>query len=732
MNCGIPSVGNPNLDIALAYVRKGFTVIPCKPDKRPYIKAWPNSGTTDDETVRRWWQTYPDAVTALPCGPNRLFVVDCDRKEGGLDGVATFEARCRDAQINLSKWFTVETPNRGRHYYFRAPDTPLGNTAGKLGEGIDSRGIGGYVIAPGSVLPDGREYRVLQGTLGTAPLPEAILTFLVRQKGISGVAADATPENRAPVSRRERVYAAQALADEATKLSAMASNRNHALNSAAFAMGQLVAAGWIERGEVEPPLWEASRTNGYRDKDGDAAARATLDSGLASGMENPRQALPESDQPIIDLSSFTVNGKLFCAATAQTRRNWPKPLADIAMTGLSGEFVRLIGPHSEGDPAALLVGFLVAMGTVLGRSVHLRIGASCHFPNLFAVIVATSSKGRKGTVMAEVRRFVELADPSFVSRIASGLSSGEGLIEAVRDPLEADVSIKENGRVRLERQIVDNGIEDKRLLAAEGEMAQPLQAAGRDGNTLSAILRQAWDGTSLRVLARSNKNACKEPHISILGNITEEELRRLLTSNDRANGFGNRFLWCCASRSKHLPFGGSVDLASLHSLAMNAASVIERMRSNGGAFGWTDEAARHWRKVYPTLSAGHSGLFGAMTARAEAQTVRIALIYAALDEANRIDMPHLSAALEVWRYCEDSVRAIFGDVSGDEIADAIIALLRNSPDGLSETEFNHHFQGHKRSADIKHALTLLQQRGSVRSEKRETDGRPRIVWFLVA
>jgi hypothetical protein len=165
---------------------------------------------------------------------------------------------------------------------------------------------------------------------------------------------------------------------------------------------------------------------------------------------------------------------------------------------------------------------------------------------------------------------------------------------------------------------------------------------------------------------------------------------------------------------------------------MNAASVIERMRSNGGAFGWTDEAARHWRKVYPTLSAGHSGLFGAMTARAEAQTVRIALIYAALDEANRIDMPHLSAALEVWRYCEDSVRAIFGDVSGDEIADAIIALLRNSPDGLSETEFNHHFQGHKRSADIKHALTLLQQRGSVRSEKRETDGRPRIVWFLVA
>src|ERR1022692_2947428 len=205
------------------------------------------------------------------------------------------------------------------------------------------------------------------------------------------------------------------------------------------------------------------------------------------------------------------------------------PLADIAMTSLPGEFVRLIGPQSEGDSAALLLGFLVAMGTVLGRSIHLPIGASLRFPNLFAVIVATSGKGRKGTVMAEVRRFIVMADPTFESRIASGLSSGEGLIEAVRDPLEADVPIRENGKIRPERQIVDNGVEDKRTVAFEGEMAQPLQAAGRDGNTLSAILRQAWDGTSLRVLARSNKNACKEPHISIVGNITAEEVRRLLT-----------------------------------------------------------------------------------------------------------------------------------------------------------------------------------------------------------
>jgi Protein of unknown function (DUF3987) len=460
-------------------------------------------------------------------------------------------------------------------------------------------------------------------------------------------------------------------------------------------------------------------------------ALATLNSGLTFGLQNPRQSLVESDLPPLDFSGLRIRGKPFHTAPTIKGVNWPKPLLDIAMIGKPGEFVQIVEPHSEGDPAALLIGFLVAVGAVFGRNVYLPIGATRHFTNLFVVIVATSGKGRKGTVMAEVKRFIELVDPMFGDRIASGLSSGEGLIEAVRDPLEADVPIKEHGKIRYERQIVDKGIEDKRLLAAEGEMAQPLQSAGRDGNTLSPILRQAWDGTPLRVLARSNKNACREPHISILGNITAEEIRRLLTSTDRANGFANRFLWCCATRSKCLPFGGSVDQRALFELATRTAEILARMRSVG-AVGWTDEASTHWQMIYPTLSEGSAGLFGAMTARAEAQTVRLALIYAVLDGSNRIDLPHLLAALEIWRYCEDSVRAIFGDVMGDETADEIIGLLRTAPNGVPQTDISLHFQKHKKSADIQRALGLLQGRGLVRSERQETTGRPIMNWLAVA
>jgi hypothetical protein len=97
------------------------------------------------------------------------------------------------------------------------------------------------------------------------------------------------------------------------------------------------------------------------------------------------------------------------------------------------------------------------------------------------------------------------------------------------------VQVKDkSGPQRFERQIVDNGEADKRLFVVESEFGSVLQQSGRDGNILSAILRDAWDGKPLRVLARSNKDSCQKPHITMLGNVTVEELQRLLTTNDKA------------------------------------------------------------------------------------------------------------------------------------------------------------------------------------------------------
>src|SRR4029453_2896452 len=123
--------------------------------------------------------------------------------------------------------------------------------------------------------------------------------------------------------------------------------------------------------------------------------------------------------------------------------------------------------------------------------------------------------------------------------LTSGLSSGEGLIWAVRDPIEKQQPIKEGGRV-VDYQLVteDAGVTDKRLLVIESELASTLKVMAREGNTLSPVMRQAWDGHDLRTLTKSSSARATAPHISIIGHITRDELRRYLEATEAANGFG--------------------------------------------------------------------------------------------------------------------------------------------------------------------------------------------------
>ena len=102
-----------------------------------------------------------------------------------------------------------------------------------------------------------------------------------------------------------------------------------------------------------------------------------------------------------------------------------------------------------------------------------------------------------------------------------------------------------------------------------------------------------------------------------------------------------------------------------------------------------DDGARDlWHRVYPDLSRDVPGLLGAVTARAEAQTMRLACLYVLQDRSPVVRREHLESALAVWRYCEDSARFIFGDALGDPVADEILRALRRADDGLTRTEIN--------------------------------------------
>lgn len=323
-----------------------------------------------------------------------------------------------------------------------------------------------------------------------------------------------------------------------------------------------------------------------------------------------------------------------------------------------------------------------------------------------------------------------LADQTWIEdHIVSGLSSGEGLIWAVRDAIEKRDPIKEKGRVKGYQTIItDPGIEDKRLLVFDAEFASTLRVMGRQGNVLSPVIRCAWDDGKLRMLTKNDPAKATGAHISIVAHVTKQELHRYLDHTEAANGFGNRFLWVCVCRSKALPDGGLVGEAEINSLAERLKIAIEFARTCGEVI--KDQKARAiWHNVYAGLSEGKAGLFGSITGRAEAQVMRLASLYAVLDLSMVIREEHMLAALSFWQYCEDSCRHIFGESLGDPVADRILQALVTSPNGLTRTKISDLFGRNFNKDMITGALTLLHKSDLVGFETKPTAGRNSERWF---
>jgi hypothetical protein len=399
--------------------------------------------------------------------------------------------------------------------------------------------------------------------------------------------------------------------------------------------------------------------------------------------------------------------------TSQVGPQWPQPLAEEAYHGVLGNWLRRIAPHTEADSAALLLQALVAVGNVIGRGPHFRAEGNRHYAVLFCAIVGQTAKGRKGTSESRVTQLMEQVDPDWCKRRKkTGLSTGEGLVFEIRDALDG--------------KNPDPGETDKRIWIVEPELAQVLSVSERLGNTLSATIRQCWDCPALlSPMTKTNRCAATDPHVSIVGHITRDELRRRLTDTAATNGFANRFLWVCVRRSQCLPEGGlDVNLADI---AREISDAVILARTVGEVR--RDEASRAvWAGVYSGLSEGKPGLLGAVTSRAESQVMRLALIYALLDRADTIGKEHLLAGLAVWDYCMASAGYIFGEALGDATADESLRAIRAQPGGMTRNEIREHFKRNKSSAEIGRALAVLAEYGLARCSPRETNGRPSEVW----
>lgn len=441
-------------------------------------------------------------------------------------------------------------------------------------------------------------------------------------------------------------------------------------------------------------------------------------------------AVPEYNAHAMDAAPVTQSNDL-----PPNQPAFPE-LLPKALYGLAGLIVQTIAPHTEAHPAALLVQLFVAFGNCIGRSAYFTVEATRHYLVLFAVLVGLSSKGRKGTSWDHISNLFQAADEQWSrSCLQSGLSSGEGLIYFVRDPVIKQEPMKERGgRITgYQEVIVDEGVTDKRLLVMEAEFASALRVISREGNTLSPIIRRAWDKGDLRSLTKNSPLRATDAHISIIGHITKDELRRNLDEVETANGFANRFLWASVRRTRLLPEGGSLSAIQVNQLIVLLHQTIDFARSVG-EMSRDGEANALWCRIYGELSSeDRTGLFGAVTSRSEAQVMRLACLYALLDLSDQIRRVHLEAALAFWRYCEDSARFIFGDSTGDKVADAVLEALREVGEvGLSKTDISNLFARNVNAARLNNALASLASSGRARVTLEHGDsGRPAQRWQVV-
>ena len=285
-----------------ALLTRGFALFPLRPGaKVPAVaRDWEHVATTSPARLRQL-SLDPQANYGVACGPSNLLVVDLDVAKDEApgsprDGWQVLRELATERGEALPHTFTVSTPSGGRHLYFRpSADAPAPrNTVRRLGPLIDTRGVGGYVVAPGSRV-DGVEYRVIVDA-PIVELPEWISTLLR-----TPAAREARPAPGEPLSlaaalgplrtQLSGAYARTALEREAARVeSARVGTRNDTLNRAAYNLGTLIGARLLDQAQAEAELTRAARAAGLDERE----TASTLRSGMTAGIARPRQLIGAS------------------------------------------------------------------------------------------------------------------------------------------------------------------------------------------------------------------------------------------------------------------------------------------------------------------------------------------------------------------------------------------------------------------------------------------------------
>ena len=422
-------------------------------------------------------------------------------------------------------------------------------------------------------------------------------------------------------------------------------------------------------------------------------------------------------------------------------RNAPQPDLEC-LYGLIGEVAHAGSDGTETNAFAVAANFMAYLSCAIGRGVYLPIGNTRHHTRLFCLHIGRSGRGRKGDAVSLVLRIdtaLRSIDESFAPQIhRGGLSTREGLAALIHDGFK-------HGRNEV------GAIEDKRLWVVESEFANVLHQGRRDGNTLSAALRDCWDGIDLKPATKSNRVYASDPHVCLSGAISPSELRGLMSAREMSNGFANRFLMIWAERSRMLPFPKETPQTVVERLARRTLEVLAFVRADRH-----DEREHlkmelspqaQWR--YAQLYRGElhdgvdDGAIGALLECSAPMLLRLAMLMTLTDLQIRIEAQHIDAAMAWIRHAKASVRFVFVSAAEDarlsqvvDLSNRVLSFLNERGQATRSQISSECFRGKmpkaRIDASLEHLLTSTPPKITVQWVERPTDtpGTPTRVYRL--
>jgi hypothetical protein len=406
----------------------------------------------------------------------------------------------------------------------------------------------------------------------------------------------------------------------------------------------------------------------------------------------------------------------------------PKPKVPMAgaacWNSVAGNFVSDLYGKTEASPMSLLLTFLSVLGSGVTEPYAMH-EATRHPLTIWSAIIGLSSKSRKGQSLDLTQEcFKQSLEGQFSMPIPqSGVTSGEGLIHAIRDPLE-----DADGNLLLNRKgdPVDAGVTDKRLLLFIREFSTLLHVMGRAGNTTSGLARDAWDGKRLQNLNKNTPEKSTNPHVTIVGHTTPEELRQLLKPLEMANGLGNRFLWVIADRQGFIP--SPPIYKPSEGLKSDLKAVIQYARKPD-AVTRSPEAEEYWVSIYEELSEESSGYVGSMHARDEAYAMRLSCLFALMRRSYSVEVKDIQAALDILAYNKASLMYQFESTDYDpDILKIITAIDASENRELTRTKIHKVLSSHKSGAHIDSLKSKLLEMKAIAIRMETTSGRDVEIW----